>query len=519
LAGVLVLNWDRVECHLTAAETSRQGVELRGSAVWRPEEELSPGTADSLGKKLRAYLNRSGLKAASVLVSVGRDRLVLKEISHPPLPPQEEPALVRFQATKDLAESPEAVVVDYTGLSDQAAAGERQSLAVILRRSILTSFQQLCRSAGLKLLGVVPRAFAAAGCLQRAQGSRERETINQALGVGLPAPPHSAVAVLLLGKERWAELNILHGTRLLFSRSLGTGPALTAEIRRNLVVFANQPSRPDGAFQRPTPQALYVVGTGTTPLSVPALQESLNLPVYEVDFLTAEEKAVVPEEERGSVAAGLGLLQAWSARQVPINLASPREPAPVVDQGRRRRILLGAAAAVVLLAAWFYGQTLLAGKRAEIRDLEEQREQDEARWKKLEPERNDLEGLKDWDKGAVRWIDELYDLDARFPRADGFRLTRIQVEAITQRNQALGKQNPKDEFAARMTIQGVAPPGKEGLVHQFVDSMRDPHLQARVERFRGQNFSIRVDLAGQAAKKYLTRFAPSAARSTERGRP
>jgi hypothetical protein len=202
-------------------------------------------------------------------------------------------------------------------------------------------------------------------------------------------------------------------------------------------------------------------------------------------------------------------VQAWSQKQVPINLASPREPAPVVDQGRRRRVLAGALGALALLGAWVYGQTLLASKQAEIKRLEGDTQDTEARFKRLEPDKQDLEALKEWEKGAIRWIDELYDLDARFPRADGFRLTRMQIDVMS-------KNNPKDSFAARMIIQGIVPPGKEGLVHQFIEAMRDPHLHARVERFRGQSFTIRVDVTGRPAKEYLTRFAlPSGGTSSD----
>src|SRR5262249_5490169 len=210
--GVLILDWDGAGCLLAQAEASRDGVELRGAAVWKPDEELSPTNADSLGKKLREFLAANGLKGSSILVSVGRERVVLKEIAHPALSGQEEPALVRFQATKDLADPPEAVVVAYTALTDTAVGGQRHSLAVMIRRDLLTSLQQLCRAAGLKLLGVVPRPFGAGGCLQLA-----RMRLGKAPE---PEPSPEGVAVLLFG-PRWFELNLLAGVKLLFSRSLG----------------------------------------------------------------------------------------------------------------------------------------------------------------------------------------------------------------------------------------------------------------------------------------------------------
>jgi hypothetical protein len=466
----------------------RQGAEVSGAAVWRPDEELSPQSAASLGGKLRDFLKSNGLPAAPVLVCVGRDRVVLKEIHHPPVPPQDEPALVRFQATKDLAETPDSVVLDYAPLNDPGAAGERHALAVILRREILTSFQQLCRAAGLKLLAVVPRPFGAAGCLElaRLRGEKSAE----------PEVPAEAAAVLLLG-PRWAELDLLQGPKLLFSRSLGIGPSLAAEVRRSLMAFSSQVN---GTFPRPSPKTLYLAGDGEGRAPLLSLNTSLGMPVRELDFLTGQEKALLPAEDQSALAAGLGLLQAWSRKQVPVNLASPREPAPVVDQGRRRRFLFAAVAVLVLVLAWFGGSQLLANKQAAIQNVSEETAGIEQKFGRLKQDQADLDALKEWEKGAVRWIDEFYDLAARFPRETGFRLTSIQIEPIARRD-------TKSAFAARMTIQGVVPKGKENLVHAFIEAIRErPHREAQLDRFKGQTFTIRVELAAQPSAEYRTQL-------------
>jgi hypothetical protein len=489
----LLLDWDRGCCHLLAADLNRTGMEASAAAVWRPEEELSAATAEALGKKLREFLKANNLPAAPVLACIGRDRVVLKEIAYPQVKPQEEAALVRFQASKDLADAADDVVLDYAVLTEPGSEGERRALAVILRRDILTGLQQLCRAAGLKLQGLVPRPFGMAGCLELARSRVD----------SLPRPESSQeiVAALLIG-QRWAELDILQGSKLIFSRSLGIGASLPAEVRRNLAVLATQTQ---GNGQRLTARALYVIPNGTAAVSLRSLHDTLGLPVYDLDFLSAKEKALLPAEHRSALAAGMGLLQAWS-QKVPVDLANAKQPVTVVDQGRRRKLVLLAGAAVLLIAAWVCGQTVLAAKRSEIADLESNKVEIDENFKRFEQDKTDLDAMKDWDRGAIPWIDELYDLAARFPQENGVYLTKLQIEQIPRRD----AKDKNKEFAARMTLHGICPTTKLHLLDRFVDSLRDAFhvVGAPPTRREGNNekFTLRLEIARQPASSYKTKL-------------
>jgi hypothetical protein len=474
LARFLALDWDRSSFHILAADVDKKGVQVDACADWQPDEELSPKTAESLGKKLRDFLKARGIGAGQVLVSVGRDRVVLKEITHPAVSANEEPALVRFQATKDLADAADDVVLDYAALPG-GSTSERRALAVIIRRDIQSSFQHLCRAAGLKLVALVPRPFAMAGCLERAQ-------------IPISESSNDRAAVVLFG-ERWAELTIMQGSTLLFSRSMAGGTSLANELRRGLTVFANQPGNNSG----PAPRVLFLVGGNG---AVSSLQDKLEMPVENLEVFTRNEEAKINGEMSSPQAACLGLLQAWSKKQLPINLANPKEPVAVVDQGKRRKLQVWIAAAVVLIGIWIFGQNLLSRQRARIQGLKEDKEEIETKFKRFEQEKVDLYALKDWEKGAIPWIDELYDLAARFPQEIGFRITKLEI--VPLRN--------KDRFQARMILQGVSPPDKKHLVNRFIESMRDPHLVARIERSQEGSYKIQVDISRQGPRDYQTRL-------------
>ena len=83
----------------------------------------------------------------------------VKEIRVPPVPDSEEPAVVRFQAIKELTDSPEDVIIDYTinMLPSTSLSGDRKAVALIIRKEVLDSYQVLCQAAGLKLAALTPR--------------------------------------------------------------------------------------------------------------------------------------------------------------------------------------------------------------------------------------------------------------------------------------------------------------------------------------------------------------------------
>jgi hypothetical protein len=490
LSRILVLDWERDTCVVMAAELSRGGAEFVQAAVWRPDEELSKASAESLGKKLRDFLKASGLPAAPALIAIGRDRVILKEIGYPAVPSSEEPALVRFQATKDLADAADDVVLDYSTLTEPAALGDRRALAVILRRDILNNLQQVCRTANVKVLGVVPRPFGMAGCVDLAR----------LRGGNLPAPegPAGSTAVVLIG-QRWAEVSILYGSKLVFCRSLGVGPGLPAEIRRCLAVYANQTN---GTFARTAPKAVYVAVNAGAEVSLRSLHETLEVPVYELSFLNEKERAGVPAENRSAVEAGFGLVYAWSKKQVPVNLASPKEPVLVVDGSRRQRLVRLAGAATLLVALWLGGQMVLGRQKEAMDTISGEKQMIEERFKAQDQDRKDLEGIKDWEKGAISWIDEFYDLAARFPRDAGFKITKIHIEPITRRD-------AKDRFSAQMILHGV---GLDVQVQKFISSMSDAHIQAHPKYKPVQGtagFTITVDLVRQEVGAYQTRLSLS----------
>src|SRR5947209_8249801 len=190
-------------------------MQIEHAAAWKEERSPNPAEADALGRLLRERLKDAGIPPAPVLVCIGRDRVILNEVTYPSVPAHEEPAVVQFQVSKELTDAADEVVIDYTPMSETGPSGEQHALALVMRRELLATYETLCRAAGLKLLALTPRPFGMLACWKHV------------VGLGAPAPERTDVAVALLTvEERGAEFSIVHGGKLLLARSLAAGPTL-----------------------------------------------------------------------------------------------------------------------------------------------------------------------------------------------------------------------------------------------------------------------------------------------------
>jgi Tfp pilus assembly PilM family ATPase len=179
VARYLALDWDQTQLHVVAAAAGGGGrVTVQQAAVWQEDQPLTAENAEAMGALLKERLKSAGIKPGPVLACVGRDRVIVKEIKYPHVPDAEEPALVRFQAVKELTDSPDDVVLDYFPLpipdtgSSVSTLGNRRAFVVIVRREVVTTYQKVCQAAGLKLEGLAPRALGIAECVRRVRARR-----------------------------------------------------------------------------------------------------------------------------------------------------------------------------------------------------------------------------------------------------------------------------------------------------------------------------------------------------------
>ena len=421
------------------AGSARGAAKVTHAVAWTGDDAPPPLTADTakaIGEALRDRLRAAGVSAAPAVVAVGRDRVILKELRYPPVPPADEPALVRFQALKEVSEAPDEIVLDYAPLGE--ASGERRAMAVVLRKELFAAIRTMCEAAGLKLAGVTPRPYAIAAGLVRAIAS----------GAAPAAGADDAVVALTLGAGG-GEFAVVRRGEVTFTLALpapvvASETMLVAQVRRNLAVYSGQnPGSPV--------QAVYVAEVGG-PVAA-RLGAALGVPVHAYDPFAGALPAV-PAPVRGRFAGAIGLLAGRAADALPINFASPRQPVVDKDPAKRRLAILALAAALFLAVGAAGGFWLVGRANAEVEQLTADRDKLKETVGGGGPDAARMKGIDGWTKREVVWLDELHDLADRMPADDGVRVTSLTGTPIAPGKD--GKQEAQARLELKLAVTGTA---------------------------------------------------------------
>ncbi len=464
----IALDIDPAGGTVVAAAVGKGGVVVIDQALaWEADgPPLSVETAAAVGAKLRETLRAAGVKPAPLLLVLGRDRVIFKDVKYPPAAASDEPALVRFQALRDLADAADDVVMDYRPVG-ATPDGERRAQVVFVRKDVAAAARALAAGAGLRLAGVTPRPFAVAEAAARARGAAD-----------------FAAAVVTPGAHG-GEFTVVRGPDVLLSRTLpanafGSPAALGAELRRNLAVYAGQPGAVPVA-------GIFISEAADAADAWAARLDALAVPVESFDPLAGfgAKADLVPSARRGRFAGAVGVVLSRANHPVlPINLAAPRQPKDAPGPARTR-VLVGVLAAVLVVAGGgLFGFTRLraaddrlAALRADARSLDDDTQ-------RLSMDAKRLEAIDQFETRQVVWLDELYDWADRVPDVGKATVTEFAGTG----GLAAPKPKPNEKPAAGpvgvVVVTGRA--ADPAQVQQVVDAFAAPadrkHLFGGVNR-------------------------------------
>jgi Tfp pilus assembly PilM family ATPase len=504
VARFLALDAETPQFHLLSGTRTGLTTRLETALTWLEESTVTPTNAEAAGKRLREQLRTANVAPAPVLVCLGRERVILKDVKYPAVAAAEEAGLVRFQALKDITDAADDVVIDYQPLT--TGTGEQRALAVVVRKEILTAYKRLCEAAGLKLLGIVPRPFVAPASVAPAA----RATIDAPSAL-LEGDATAPLAVLIRG-DKWGEFTVSQAGKLLFARPIA-GPALTndtalrGELKRSLAVFAGQAGTPV--------QGLCLAEAhGGDAAQQQRLSDFLNVPVRTFDPLAGLDSK--PAGPRGHFAGLAGALNCVD--QLAVNLISPRAPKPQADPRKRQLLLVAALIGVLMLGAAAFGYLSLIAKDKRILELTQLKNDLDTTLAQLDLDAKRIKAVDEWVNKEVVWLDELYELTARMPNLERLRIASVVGEPLPA--------TVKGKHAARLTLNGLATEDHRPLESLFSELVRDPFYRLEPKKTsrnatgidRGRfpaAFEVRLDVEHRPTAKYLSRFT---ATPPERGR-
>lgn len=411
MANLIAIDWDSHELRAVAGRTAGSGAVTLTDAVAIP---LPSDDLAEVNKALKDWVSTlgAGKSKAKLLVAIGRGKAELRQLNLPPVPENELPALVRFQAMQSLSMANESVAVDYlpVEVSDQSTS----VIAGGVSAATIKQIEGLADSVSLELKRVVLRPVAAAAL--------------HSLKAGDSSTAGDYVLVDLLADD--VELVIFRKGKVVFVRSVrmpeqttGRITQVTGEIRRSLMACGTEHSEE-------TPLRVILWGQAKIhEAEVAHLRETLRCSVETIDPLSlvtidARNANLATGDHTGRLAPLIGLLAAdgeaestggQSARLV--DFLNPRKTIEV-ETDNRSWIAAGIGVALAAGLLGFLAWSSLQAKNALI----SQREQELASLKpQVETAETSLTRTELVDKfldGGVLWLDQLRRLAERMPPAE-----------------------------------------------------------------------------------------------------
>ncbi len=418
----VAINWDKDWIRIAVATATRGTGRVlfdRALAVELPDanEELS---TSKLGDKLRAILAKVGVNRGEATVIVTRGDLEMRQFELPPVPPEELPELVRFQARNHFTSFTDEWLLDFLPLpiSDE----QNVVLAAAIPDDKVRRIRDTVEAAGLRLRHIVVRPFSAVELLRSNSPSSECRVVLEPLG-------------------RQADISVVDNDYILMTRTVRVPESYTdeqfdawlpGEIRRTIASAQGQ----SGARE------ISEIVVCSSAEEHRQLREDLSTEFHiktsffqPFDAVSTSSRFEQPDRINGFASLLGSLLPSSGLDSHVLDFLHPRKrPEQQID--RQRLMLYGGIAAAVALIGLFFVWWTFRSKNAEIARLEERnaelRQQTEITDKVVER----VALIDNWKGQSTDWLEELYQLSVRLPDPDDLRLKSITFRALTNHGSA-----------------------------------------------------------------------------------
>lgn len=455
----LALDWDDEQVRMVAADCSARGIRIRAAAVVPIGEDGLQGTLTELTRKY-------SLEKSDVLVAIGRDRAELRQMQFPPVPLEELPIMVRFQAIRQFASAGDSAEIDF--ITTHVDEKGIHAIVAATGPAQLTPIRKAVEKAGWNLQRVGLRPIAAAA-LYRLKAS---EVLRDTSKAGDESEPVVALIDVVANE---AEIVLLRNGEITFVRSVrlpdgdaattkSRATSLAGEIRRSLIACgaggANCNVVMWGSVERHGEELKLLAERLSGQQDIPC--ETRLLDPLELVGTDAKVREATGEMV-GRLAPLVGLLVADASNEEElIDFLNPRKTIEATTDKRKLALMIGVPVVIVLALGWLLWSnisrlnTQIERQTAANKTLRE-------KTKAADEMITRTEQIDQFLDSDVNWLDEFEQLAASMPPSD---------ELIVK--EVLAASNPRGG-GGRIVVTGLVT--SPDVIKQFENVMRDESHQ------------------------------------------
>ncbi len=412
----VALNWDAHRIRLVIAAGGKaaigkvrfdraETIVLNGSDGDESIHDLSP---IQLADKLRAVLSRFGVTRGDATVVLSRSDVEIRELDLPPVPPEELPDVVRFQARNVFTSFTEDWLLDFVPISGTSV------LAVAISGDRAKSIRETVEHAGLKLRHIVLRPFAAAE-LMRGEGTGNR------------------CRVIVEPLWRQADISVVRNDFVVLTRTVRVPETysdeqfdawLPDEIKRTIAAASNQ------IDSRPVEEIVVCGGESMHQKLSKELSVSFDIPASFLDPFSAVATGSSferPEQVDGYTSLLGSIIQTSGGGNYAVDFLAPRRP-PQPQINKRKLAVIGGIAATLLLSGIIWLWWTMSSRSTEIARLQKENSETRAKVEELETLAKRIAKIDTWQSFNIDWLEELYQLSTMFPDPEDVRLSSISLD-------------------------------------------------------------------------------------------
>ncbi|MEE3033556.1 MAG: hypothetical protein VX904_12745 [Planctomycetota bacterium] len=420
MASTIILQWDAARIRAAVGTASANSPSVQKVVAFDLSSGGDTDEVMTMADTIAAGLKEQKVGKGDAVVVVDRSTAELRVLSVPPVPDDELPDIVRFQANREFTSVSEGWLIDFISLPS-SPNGQRRVLAGAISPQVAAQIRGACDTAGLNLKKVILRPFASGSLLSKAGMLQEDCVLIEMLGDAADLTVYAQ-----------GELQLTRSIRLSAEASEeALIKQMQMELKRTLTSFQNQ--QHDAAIKRVilmAPESLagslekeLAEGTGLQCLSVDPWSVFKNIG-------SAKRQVPADSEQLGAV---LGGLCTPAGDFSEIDFVNPTRP-PAPPSNRRRNVLIAATAATLLASVgglyWVQSSQLDAQLTQLQQEVAKMGREDQTHQDRLK----EIEMLENWVGNRPNWLAEMGEMSQDFPLPDDAIVDNLGL-ALDEKNQ------------------------------------------------------------------------------------